>query len=144
MLVETHMRGKHRSVLLDSTNLNILLFRYSILRRRAKDSSHPDWIFCLNAKCDSGQKHNKQEGNRFVCKACGFKQCVKHQRKWHTTETCDEYENKSSTKRREQELASEKWKAKEARQCESCNVPIIKDGGCDSMYCKLEYFQICQ
>jgi len=107
-----------------------------MLRRRAKDSSHPDWTFCLNPKCDSGQRHSRYEGPKLICKACGFKQCVKHKRKWHTGETCAEYEDRVSSKKREQELASEKWKAKEAKQCVNCNVPIIKNGGCDSMWCK--------
>jgi hypothetical protein len=110
-----------------------------MLRRRAKDASHPDWTFCLSPACDSGQRHSKRDGDRFKCVACGFKQCVKHERKWHSGETCAEYDGRVSTKRREQELASEKFKAKEARKCDRCGVPIIKNGGCDSMWCKFVY-----
>jgi hypothetical protein len=110
--------------------------KYLKLRKRAKDSSHPDWVFCLNPKCDSGHRHSPGEGTLFVCRTCGFKQCTKHGRKWHISETCNQYDARVENKRRSQEIASEKWKAKATKLCYNCRVPIEKNGGCDSMWCK--------
>jgi len=109
--------------------------RYKYLRNRAERSAHPDWRFCLSPDCSSGQMHPAKEGPKMVCKACGFKTCVKHEAPWHSRQTCEEHDRAKSSKRKAQEDASEKWKAKEAKKCANCGVPILKNGGCNEMWC---------
>jgi hypothetical protein len=72
-----------------------------------------------------------------VCHSCGHRSCARHDVPWHSGETCAQFEQRvAGAQAREQEQASEKWKAGETRLCPKCRIPIEKDGGCDSMWCE--------
>jgi hypothetical protein len=58
---------------------------------KAKAEAIPNFRWCINKGCNSGQVH-KSSKPKFRCKTCRAKHCVKHGVEWHRRETCSEYD----------------------------------------------------
>ena len=108
-------------------------------------SSYPDFAWCLSADCQSGQL-NINNRNYMDCANCGYKQCLKHKIPWHVGETCDEYDYRTSgRKRSDEEKATEAMLDNISKKCpgKGCNWRIQKVDGCDHMTCRKCKFEFC-
>ena len=114
------------------------IFRYDRLATRAAMSAIPNFRWCLNPKCESGQIHESGlDEPIFTCASCKFRSCTKHNQPWHEGETCDQFDyRKSGKKHRDEEAASEKLIAETTKKCPKCDSNIEKNEGCDHMTCK--------
>lgn len=116
--------------------------RYESFSVRETLGGVPNFTWCLNHRCQSGQVHH-EDGNIFKCIACGHKSCVVHNVAWHEGETCDEYNYRTSgAKEREQKAQEEASIAMINRSSKKCPGPncafnIQKNNGCDHMTCKI-------
>jgi hypothetical protein len=72
------------------------------------------------------------------CHTCSARACVHCNVPWHGDITCAEQATKhitdliSDTERETLKMMQEK----DARRCPNCFIVVVKDGGCDSMYCE--------
>lgn len=98
----------------------------------------PDFNFCLNPKCSSGQLH--YGGAKLECHVCKNQICTKHSVAWHEGETCAEYDARRTDALREHD-ASEELKVKNTKACPNCDVPIEKNAGCSHMNCEESFMQ---
>ena len=115
------------------------IFRYDRLATRACISAMPNFRWCLNPECESGQIHEPCSNvSMCKCASCGFKTCVRHNQRWHEGETCDEFEYRTRVLRqhRVQESKSKIIIEKTTKKCPQCKANIEKNGGCDHMSCK--------
>ncbi|TVY54887.1 hypothetical protein LCER1_G004091 [Lachnellula cervina] len=72
----------------------------------------PNFTYCLNAGCDSGQIHGGGDDQPIMtCTTCQFKTCFTHKTAWHSDLTCTEYDEMlvKDKERTEQEEASQKF-----------------------------------
>ena len=111
--------------------------RYDYLSARAALSAIPDFRWCLNQACTSGQIHNT-DSPIFVCASCHAKHCVVHEKPWHEGETCLEYNNRTGKNGIDEEM-SVRTIAKTTKTCPGagCGAHIEKSRGCDHMTCEL-------
>ena len=111
--------------------------RYDYLSTRATLSAIPDFRWCLNHTCTSGQVHESDDPI-FVCVACGAKHCVVHEKPWHEGETCLEYDYRTGKNGGGEEMSVSAI-TKTTKRCPGagCGAPIEKNKGCDHMTCKL-------
>jgi len=97
-------------------------------------SKMPEFRWCKNPRCNSGQIHHEGDDAPIVtCQACGQKSCYTHDIPWHKDTTCSNY---YEVKRGNDE-ATRRLLEKETKQCPKCGVRIIKDDGCNHMTCKI-------
>ena len=70
-----------------------------------------------------------------VCKACGFRSCLKHGIAWHENMTCEAYDD-SHPDDLESKRSMKKIRAM-AKRCPTagCGFFVEKDGHCDHMVC---------
>ncbi|XXG98162.1 hypothetical protein Hte_004483 [Hypoxylon texense] len=92
--------------------------RYDTLAAKALLASIPDFMWCLNPKCSSGQIHPAGCA-RAKCHGCKHSLCVRHHVPWHSGETCDEYERRTR-RQRKNDKASEKHVKEIAKPCPGC------------------------
>jgi hypothetical protein len=64
---------------------------YKRLSIKASREAVPNFRWCINKGCNSGQVHRSGKP-KFCCKTCRAKHCVKHTVPWHKGETCTEYD----------------------------------------------------
>ncbi|TVY86719.1 putative E3 ubiquitin-protein ligase [Lachnellula willkommii] len=98
----------------------------------------PNFTYCLNAGCDSGQIHGGgDEQPIMTCTECQFKTCFTHKTAWHSDMTCSEYDEvlAKDKERTKQEAASQKFLAEETKICPNpeCGLHCTKVSGCDHM-----------
>ncbi|TVY36886.1 Uncharacterized protein LOCC1_G007848 [Lachnellula occidentalis] len=108
----------------------------------------PNFTYCLNAGCDSGQIHGGGDDQPIMtCTECQFKTCFTHETAWHSGMTCSEYDEvlAKDKKRTKQEAASQKYLTKKTKICPNpkCGLHCIKVDGCDHMTCHSCHFQFC-
>ena len=122
----------------------LIKFRYETLVTRAILSANPNFRWCLNPECDSGQIHeNSKDGPIFKCAECKTKICVFHERAWHKGETCKQFDYRvAAEKQRVEEAASIAVIEKITKKCpgkpgQPCGWNIEKVAGCDHMTCML-------
>ncbi|KAF2808764.1 uncharacterized protein BDZ99DRAFT_360672, partial [Mytilinidion resinicola] len=74
----------------------LTLAAFETAQTRALLSADPNFRWCLSAAaCGSGQLHaSGRAGPIMTCGACGFKQCVIHERAWHEGLTCREFDER--------------------------------------------------
>ncbi|EMC92730.1 hypothetical protein BAUCODRAFT_59502, partial [Baudoinia panamericana UAMH 10762] len=108
-------------------------------------SALDDFAWCLGPKCDSGQLN--PENNHFMdCASCGYKQCLKHKVPWHTGETCDQYDYRTSGQQaRDEEARTEAMLDSVSKRCPgvNCGWRIQKTDGCDHMTCRKCKHEFC-
>ncbi|TVY20580.1 Uncharacterized protein LARI1_G002539 [Lachnellula arida] len=108
----------------------------------------PNFTYCLNAGCDSGQIHGGGDDQPIMtCTECQFKTCFTHKTAWHSDMTCSEYDEvlAKDKERTEQEAASQKFLAEETKICPNpeCGLHCTKVSGCDHMTCHFCHFEFC-
>ncbi|TDZ71581.1 E3 ubiquitin-protein ligase dbl4 [Colletotrichum trifolii] len=118
-------------------------------------SGDPDFRWCLNPGCGSGQivdttrcrssnAHSAVfafQSNLFRCYACGFEMCYRHQKAWRAggSAFCDE-----CTSAQQQDEATEAFLNDHTKQCPRCMVNIIKGrNGCFHMTCSQCRHEFC-
>jgi hypothetical protein len=118
--------------------------RYETLMTRAILSADPNFRWCLNSGCDSGQIHeNCKNGPMFKCDECKAKICMFHERMWHEGETCEQFDRRAVAERQKvEEAASAAIIKKTTKKCpgkpgQPCGWNIEKAAGCDHMTCML-------
>ncbi|KAI0140018.1 hypothetical protein F4776DRAFT_571588 [Hypoxylon sp. NC0597] len=107
--------------------------RYDTLAVKALLSSMPEFMWCLNPGCNSGQIH-PTFCSRAKCHACKRYLCVRHNVPWHKGETCEEYERRTRRQRRN-DRASEQHVKEIAKPCPGCKKNVHKFTGCDHVTC---------
>jgi hypothetical protein len=115
--------------------------RFDSQARNAGLEIIPNFRWCLNPRCSSGQIHESaSDGPIFQCRACGFKACVVHNRRWHRGETCAQFDERNNTReKRAEEEASEELVLAISKECPSCAARIQKNDGCDHMTCRFSF-----
>lgn len=120
--------------------------RYDTLATRAHLGKLPNFRWCLSPTCESGQIHEDSFGPIFKCMGCDMQFCTQHEMPWHHGETCDEYDQRvSREKQDEEEQATRKMLKKMAKMCpgKSCGWMIEKRNGCDHMTCRQCRHEFC-
>ncbi|KAI2617612.1 hypothetical protein GGS26DRAFT_401290 [Hypomontagnella submonticulosa] len=107
--------------------------RYDALATKALLSNIPEFMWCLNPRCNSGQIY-PTGCERARCHACRHSLCVRHNVPWHKGETCPEYERRTRRQRRN-DKASEKHIKEIAKPCPGCQKNVHKYTGCDHVTC---------
>lgn len=83
--------------------------RYDSLKAREVVSSDPDFIWCCNPRCGSGQVHASGPLSPIViCQACGTRTCFNHPNcEWHEGLTCFEFDHPEAAEERRRREAAE-------------------------------------
>lgn len=118
---------------------------YDKMSTRNALGSLEEFGWCLAPGCTSGQL-NVENSNYMDCVNCGYTQCLKHKVEWHTNETCEQYDYRTSgQKARDEDRATEEMLDSVSKKCPgpSCNWRIQKTDGCDHMTCKKCRFEFC-
>ncbi|GIZ37487.1 hypothetical protein CKM354_000093200 [Cercospora kikuchii] len=120
---------------------------YEKMLTRNALSSLDEFAWCLSATCNSGQLNVENASGTFMdCVGCGYKQCLTHKVAWHTGETCEQYEYRTSgAKAKDEERATEAMLDTVSKKCPgaNCGWRIQKIDGCDHMRCKKCKFEFC-
>ncbi|KAK5169708.1 uncharacterized protein LTR77_005686 [Saxophila tyrrhenica] len=118
---------------------------YDRLATRNALGSLDEFGWCLKPGCGSGQMNI--DNNAFMdCASCGFKQCLTHKVPWHTGETCEQYEYRSSgQKKRDEKRKTVAMLDKVSKKCpnRACGWRIQKTSGCEHMTCRKCRHQFC-
>lgn len=110
--------------------------RFDTLILRAALKDMPEFYYCLSGKCESGQMHHpRSKCPELQCAACGFRQCVKHDMPWHSGETCEQYDRRDQTRKKD-ERASEEEVKRSTRTCPGCKKAVYRYAGCNHITCK--------
>jgi len=116
--------------------------RYEDLVLRASLAASPNFRYCINSKCDSGQEHIPGAIDPIItCVSCTTKMCFTCDVVWHEGETCGEY-NKRKEDQHKAEKASEDWISQNTKKCTKCKTTIQMYGGCAHLSCKWSRFKI--
>jgi hypothetical protein len=109
--------------------------RYDKLLLRRTLARDPTFQWCLSPTCESGQMHEKP-CPEFRCVACHKEYCIEHRVRWHTGETCRQYDERHRLRKSAYEASGE-FVRTSTQTCPDCKRPILKDGGCNRITCKL-------
>ncbi|KAG9085289.1 hypothetical protein FS749_004561 [Ceratobasidium sp. UAMH 11750] len=114
-----------------------VLERYEYLLLRRYLQNMPNFVWCKNPECSSGQVHDGSLCPTVTCNACGAESCFTHDMPWHTGLTCSQYDSKTRKTRSEGIRANQKYLSKHAKACPNpkCGRMIEKINGCDHMTC---------
>jgi len=108
--------------------------RYDTLLLRKELQSMPDFRWCKNTQCGSGQIHEGGFDRPIMkCQGCNQLSCFRHDLPWHYDRTCEEVDALLETN--ENDLASRAYVESNTKPCPLCAEPIEKNGGCDHMTC---------
>jgi len=109
--------------------------RYDTLLLRNGLQAMPDFRWCKNAQCGSGQIHDGGVDRPIMkCQGCKDLSCFLHDLPWHYSKTCEEMD--IELEKNENELASRVYIAAHTKPCPQCREPIEKNEGCDHMTCR--------
>ncbi|GES79710.1 hypothetical protein GLOIN_2v1496646 [Rhizophagus clarus] len=112
-----------------------LFERYDSLALKQALSNMPDFRWCKNAGCGSGQIHSGSDKEPIMtCKACGEKSCYTHDIPWHDNLTCEQY----NEAKKGEDMATQDLLNRETKKCPKCGVRITKNGGCNHMTCRVQ------
>ncbi|CAB4412421.1 unnamed protein product [Rhizophagus irregularis] len=120
----------------DIRKINKKLYeRYNTLLLHQTLSKIPEFRWCKNSGCNSGQIHfGGDDAPIMTCQACKQKLCYTHDIPWHEDSTCSNYE---LIIRQGNDKATQDLLEKETKPCPKCGIRIIKEDGCDHMACKI-------
>lgn len=100
-------------------------------------SNDPNFTNCLGPNCGAGQIHQNGDAQPIMtCGSCNFKTCFIHKMPWHTGLTCAQHDAQQRKGASKQEQKSQRLIKKATKKCPSCDVPILKNKGCDHMTCE--------
>jgi len=109
--------------------------RYDTLLLRKQLQSMPDFRWCKNAQCGSGQIHDGGVDRPIMrCHGCNELSCFRHDIPWHYEQTCEEVDLLLSTN--VNDVASRTYVISNTKPCPVCSESIEKNGGCDHMTCR--------
>lgn len=99
------------------------------------------WRWCLAPNCDGGQLHAPKTRSQtrsltVICNKCGAKSCYFHRVPWHNGLTCEEYDDRNPAAHSVRSSEDRIKKISKACPGVGCGRRVIKDGGCDHMWCK--------
>ncbi|CAE6464003.1 unnamed protein product [Rhizoctonia solani] len=126
--------------ILAGVNNKDVLSRYErLLLRRALDQL-PNFVWCKNPQCSSGQFHDNDPTScpNVKCNTCGHESCFVHDTPWHQGFTCSQYDSKMKRSAQAGKIrANETYISKHAKACPNpgCGRTIEKGYGCDHMTC---------
>lgn len=109
---------------------------YDRLTAQAFLADQPDFAWCLQSGCGSGQlntEHPKFK-NFMKCAACGYEQCLNHRGKWHERESCEQHDYRVSGRQAIwEEMATQATLDKMSKLCPGvrCQWRLEKIDGCD-------------
>ncbi|KAG8684290.1 hypothetical protein FRC08_013773, partial [Ceratobasidium sp. 394] len=114
------------------------LERYEALLLRRLLQNEPNFVWCKNPACSSGQIH--ECGSTLpmvVCKACHAQSCFTHDIPWHTGLTCTQYDNQRHNIHAQSDFASQQYLDRKTKTCPNrrCGRRVEKIDGCDHMTC---------
>ncbi|CAB4441718.1 unnamed protein product [Rhizophagus irregularis] len=111
-----------------------VMARYDRMLVNSALGGDPNFRWCKNSKCGSGQIHSSGHNEPIMrCESCGQKSCYTHDVLWHTDLTCTQY----SDIIKKAEEATQDLLNRETKACPKCGVRITKNGGCNHMTCKI-------
>eukprot|EP00735_Rhodelphis_limneticus_P001262 TRINITY_DN11846_c0_g1::TRINITY_DN11846_c0_g1_i1::g.16418::m.16418 TRINITY_DN11846_c0_g1::TRINITY_DN11846_c0_g1_i1::g.16418 ORF type:complete len:284 (+),score=29.45,sp/Q6T486/RBRA_DICDI/29.71/4e-25,IBR/PF01485.16/4e+03,IBR/PF01485.16/1.1e+02,IBR/PF01485.16/2e-11,IBR/PF01485.16/2.2e-09,IBR/PF01485.16/4.4e+03,zf-C3HC4_2/PF13923.1/0.004,zf-C3HC4_2/PF13923.1/5.1e+03,zf-C3HC4_2/PF13923.1/1.5e+02,zf-C3HC4_2/PF13923.1/1.1e+03,Baculo_RING/PF05883.6/9.1,Baculo_RING/PF05883.6/0.026,zf-C3HC4/PF00097.20/0. len=108
--------------------------RYDTLLLRKAIQALPNFRWCKNSECGSGQEH--VGGHQFqimTCHMCRSKSCFTHDVPWHTSRSCAEYDRDLD---QTDVAAMQHYVNRRTKPCPICSMRIEKNGGCDHMTCR--------
>ncbi|KAG2161955.1 hypothetical protein JADG_001694 [Aureobasidium aubasidani] len=93
--------------------------------------------WCLRAGCDGGQEQDGKTLGYMKCHSCDYAQCLHHRMRWHTGETCKQYDERTNNRHNEkaEEMINNSLLTAYLQKCPSCQVVCEKNGGCRQMIC---------
>ncbi|KAF7898182.1 hypothetical protein EAF00_004628 [Botryotinia globosa] len=106
-------------------------------------SNDPNFTNCLGLNCGDGQIHQDGDAQPIMtCGSCNFKTCFTHKMPWHSGLTCGQYDvrQKRTSKK---DKRSERLIKRATKPCPKCQVPILKNKGCDHMRCTHCDYEFC-
>ena len=83
----------------------------------------------------SSEESEENDDHIFTCRTCDSRACVTCDRPYHDGETCAQYQKRTD----KDEKATQKMIEKSCKPCPKCGKNFEKNGGCDSMVCKLDF-----
>ncbi|CAG8434092.1 5293_t:CDS:2 [Diversispora eburnea] len=108
--------------------------RYDTLTLRKTLQNMPEFKWCKNASCGSGQIHFEGDNAPIMtCEACNSKSCYTHDVPWHEDKTCAEYEEY----RQGADAATTDYLQQKTKACPKCGIKIEKNEGCNHMTCTI-------
>ncbi|RIA99022.1 hypothetical protein C1645_800887 [Glomus cerebriforme] len=119
-----------------------LFERFDTLLLRQTLSKIPEFRWCKNSECNSGQIHFEgDDAPIMTCHACKQKSCYTHDIPWHQDSTCSEYE----ITRKGNDKETRDLLEKETKPCPQCGVRIIKGEGCNHIICGMKkcHYEFC-
>ncbi|KAG8737283.1 hypothetical protein FRC12_017210 [Ceratobasidium sp. 428] len=94
------------------------LERYEALLVRRLLQNEPNFVWCKNPLCDSGQIHESGDASPVVvCKVCSAESCFKHDTPWHTGLTCGEYDNRRRNTHAQADFDSYQYLERKTKIC---------------------------
>eukprot|EP01094_Clydonella_sp_ATCC50884_P024199 TRINITY_DN600_c0_g1_i1.p2 TRINITY_DN600_c0_g1~~TRINITY_DN600_c0_g1_i1.p2 ORF type:complete len:231 (-),score=66.26 TRINITY_DN600_c0_g1_i1:224-916(-) len=111
--------------------------RFSEIVFRNYIHAQPDFFWCAQAGCGSGQEveGGVAEANWFRCIKCNGLTCVHHRAVMHEGLTCEQYDQVQA--RVSEEDASAAYIRDNTRACPNCETPCAKiDDNCDIVRCE--------
>ncbi|CAI2189420.1 5179_t:CDS:2 [Funneliformis geosporum] len=104
---------------------NDLFERYDHLCFRQAIRRMPDFRWCKNPNCGSGQEHfERDDAPIMICVACEKLTCYTHDVPWHEGRTCSQYDIERQTT----EGATRDTIDRETKPCPKCHIRIYKSG----------------
>ncbi|TIA77823.1 hypothetical protein D6C76_04450 [Aureobasidium pullulans] len=93
--------------------------------------------WCLRAGCDGGQEQDGKTLGYMKCHSCDYAQCLHHRMRWHTGETCKQYDERTNNRHNEktEEMINNSLLTAYLQKCPRCQVVCEKNGGCRQMIC---------
>lgn len=105
------------------------IFEYNTTRETFR--SDPEFFQCPSPDCQGWQLN--QGGNNLPivnCRVCKGQYCFKHKVPWHSSVSCDEYDE--LTPEHQVQISN----IKNIKHCPACNILVEKVDGCDAVTCK--------
>ncbi|ORY03551.1 hypothetical protein BCR34DRAFT_69501 [Clohesyomyces aquaticus] len=120
-----------------------LFERYDKLLLRNVLSKLPNFRWCLNPTCDSGQVYDNIDSTLacIQCRACNFRMCFRHEQPWHVGLNCTEFT--SALAGDPKYLETQKIIKNSTKACPQCTVRIEKGSGCFHMTCSKCKHEFC-
>jgi hypothetical protein len=108
--------------------------RYDSLATKAAVSNIPNFKWCLNPRCQTGQII-RTGCDKVKCYSCKASSCAIHDLPWHKGETCEDFDVRNR-RQRKNEKASKKTVKEITKPCPQCHRDVHKFSGCDHITCK--------